>query len=110
MRMRVLGRCALRRVREVSNPRFVREVSNASDDPDIYRGPGGLTARQIFEKIQQGKEKDNLKTPENNPGDDIPNVNDLSIRELQEALQQKGIDYSDCIEKVELVERYRANF
>eukprot|EP00957_Ditylum_brightwellii_P029837 2257097-Ditylum_brightwellii.AAC.1 len=27
-------------------------------DPDEFRGPGGLTARQIFQAVQESKERD----------------------------------------------------
>jgi len=32
--------------------------SSSSEDPDEFRGPGGLTARQIFQKVQNSADRD----------------------------------------------------
>mmetsp|Transcript_13688 Transcript_13688/g.19161 ORF Transcript_13688/g.19161 Transcript_13688/m.19161 type:complete len:149 (-) Transcript_13688:679-1125(-) len=109
---------------------FSSPFSTGGTDPDEFRGPGGLTARQIFQAVQESKERDaataadffvaaataskesNYKDPTVESKDFIL-TNDMkeillqkmSTGELCSLLQKHSIHYNDCLEKKDLVAR-----
>jgi len=89
---------------------------NGEEEYDTYKGPGGLTARQIFQRVQQGQHEGDVYWQEEQGASPLPGDNadeseqvpeDMSIKELQACFQASDIDYSDCIEKVDLIQRYK---
>ena len=94
----------------------------SGEDPDEYRGPGGLTATEIFKKVQEsaGRDKaysesimDDLQrefhaAEETKEREEMRNSPDnMSVRELREALDAHSVDHSDCFEKSDLIQRAR---
>ena len=101
------------------------------DDPDSFKGPGGLSARQIFEAVQHSVEKDTYQygdeygesinpSPPHNQYQRKETQQDafvkkpvgiepetMNVKELRELLTKHSIDYSDCFEKNDLVERVK---
>ena len=86
--------------------------SSSSEDPDEFRGPGGLTARQIFQKVQDSADRDakyaknmidelkeeySVRTKRKNPMD-------MSVKELKQVLEDHSVDHSDYFEKSDLVQ------
>ena len=118
--------------------------NNDSDDPDVFRGPGGMTGRELFEKVQETVRLDKKYGIKNHPppSDDkrtkdsasnksnqsesskkhstnssksstVPVITistlpeTMTIKELRSVLEEHSIDYSDCFEKQDLIERVR---
>mmetsp|Transcript_37039 Transcript_37039/g.80628 ORF Transcript_37039/g.80628 Transcript_37039/m.80628 type:complete len:141 (-) Transcript_37039:201-623(-) len=97
-------------------------VGGSWEDPDEYRGPGGLTATEIFKKVQEsaGKDKeysesilDNLHkefdaAEEARKRNEIrKSPSNMSVKELREVLDTHSVDHSDCFEKSDLIQRAR---
>ena len=86
-------------------------------DPDAYFGPGGLSARQIFEKVQQGRAKEATRARQEQASDSAQPANaaalseaDLekaSSKELRSMLDGKAVDCSDCFERADLLAKAR---
>ena len=86
--------------------------SSSSEDPDEFRGPGGLTARQIFQKVQDSADQDAKYAK--NIIDELEeeysariakqNPMDMSVKELKEVLEDNSVDHSDYFEKSDLVQ------
>ena len=81
-----------------------------------YRGPGGLTASEIFEKVQDSANRDaqfakkiaeNLQTESVEEQDDATQKNpkDMSVKELIEVPDRHSVDRDGCFEKEDLVKR-----
>jgi len=101
--------------------------SSEGEDPDKFKGPGGLSGRQIFQAVQESVEKDSHQYGEDyaepinrhqsegaqqdgfvqKPVKIEPEK--MSIKDLRELLMKHSIDYSDCFEKHDLVERVKLN-
>ena len=96
------------------------------EDPDNFRGPGGLTARELFQKVQESAGRDaqyaehvvkdtsrkfNAASAAEHPEKNQRTQNDLhdcSVKELRSILDTHSVDHSDCFEKSELVRRVRS--
>ena len=88
--------------------------SSSSEDPDEFRGPGGLTARQIFQKVQDSADQDAKYAK--NIIDELEeeyeysariakqNPMDMSVKELKQVLEDNSVDHSDYFEKSDLVQ------
>ena len=86
--------------------------SSSSEDPDEFRGPGGLTARQIFQKVQDSADQDAKYAK--NIIDELeeeysarvkrPNPTDMSVKELKQVLEDNSVDHNDYFEKSDLVQ------
>ena len=100
-------------------------MTSGSDDPDVFRGPGGLTGRELFELTQRAAARDaqhygttgagagdaataRARAAAATPWQGGDHAASLSVRELQERLDLLDVKYDDCVEKAELVERYKA--
>ena len=94
----------------------------STDGADEYRGPGGLTALQIFDAMQKGKDEgdpywksDEALRQQLNTGahaflDHMPDdLSRLTVGELQEALRKLGVGFADCLDKESLVSRLQAS-
>ena len=97
--------------------------SSSSEDPDEFRGPGGLTARQIFQKVQDSADRDALYAKKmvdeleeeysafaaaNNDVETMQqDPMDMSVRQLKQVLEANSIDHSDYYEKSDLVQLVR---
>ena len=100
----------------------VRRATGGGDDPDSFRGPGGLTGRELFELTQRAAARDaehygaaargaaaaRARAAAATPWQGGDHAASLSVRELQERLDLLDVKYDDCVEKRELVERYKA--
>lgn len=77
------------------------------DDPDQFRGPGGLTGRQLFEKVQESVKMDAkyYYADDNTTEDAAMNPSKMSVKELRKVLDIHCVDHSDCLEKSELIQR-----
>lgn len=96
---------------------------SSSEDPDEFRGPGGLTARQIFQKVQDSADRDALYAKKMvdeleeeysasaATSNDVETTQrdpmDMSVRQLKQVLDAKAIDHSDYYEKSDLVQLVR---
>ena len=90
------------------------------EEADTYRGPGGLTARDIFAAVQKGaaegdpywKSEETLKQQVASAAEHeqfyVDDLRKLSVGRLQEALQRRGLPFQDCLDKESLVERLEA--
>ena len=88
--------------------------SSSSEDPDEFRGPGGLTARQIFQKVQDSADRDAKYAK--NMIDELEeeyeysarikrqNPMDMSVKELKQVLEANSVDHSDYFDKSDLVQ------
>ena len=103
-----------------------------SDDPDQYKGPGGLTAREIFQRVQAAETADRQFYKEKFQDQSAASLHEkqrprpteaervkrgasanpasqgqyLSVKELKERLTELGVPHHDCLDKEALVERY----
>ena len=87
------------------------------EEADTYRGPGGLTAREIFAAVQKGaaegdpywKSEEALKQQVAAAAEQeqfyVDDLRKLSVGRLQEAFQRRGLPFEDCLDKESLVER-----
>ena len=97
-------------------------VGGSREDPDEYRGPGGLTATEIFKKVQEsaGKDKEYSESildslhKELDAAEEARKRNEIrkspsnmSVKELREILDTHSVDHSDCFEKSDLIQRAR---
>ena len=95
---------------------------------DEYHGPGGLSARELFEKVQQSRAKEegaraareDGKNASARDGEQRPEQRRLlffsdeelvkaSSKDLRAMLLDKSVDVSDCFERADLVARARAH-
>ena len=86
---------------------------------DSYYGPGGLSARQVFDAVQRAKAHDRdaaAREAAAGSSSDPPagrfsasELNAMSSRELREHLMARSVSCADCFEKHELLERARAH-
>ena len=97
-----------------------RFLASGADD---YYGPGGLSARQIFDKVQQARARDaadarqSSKASRSRKDAQPPPAAPLSeealarasSKELRALLLAKSVDVSDCFERADLVARARAH-
>mmetsp|Transcript_6563 Transcript_6563/g.8871 ORF Transcript_6563/g.8871 Transcript_6563/m.8871 type:complete len:143 (-) Transcript_6563:213-641(-) len=106
--------------------------STNNEDPDKYRGPGGLTARQIFQAVQESNKRDadaaadlfasaealsGQKKSENSAAGtknfhkmntfDDNRLEKMSAKDLCALLKEHSIDYHDCLEKRDLISRVK---
>ena len=109
--------------------------SSHSDDPDIFRGPGGLTGRQIFEAVQRSVHRDEAfqrnDNDSNSNGDSgfsrrnrsnnrttfhrgentsVAGPNEesmmlMSVRDIKDIAADNSIEITDCYDKEALVSR-----
>ena len=105
--------------------------SSHSDDPDIFRGPGGLTGRQIFEAVQRSVHRDeefkrndndsnsgfsrhnrsnNRTTSRRGENTSVAGPNEeililMSVRDLKDIAAENSIEITDCYDKEALVSR-----
>ena len=98
-----------------SAPRYY--PGDEPEEADTYRGPGGLTAREIFAAVQKGaaegdpywKSEEALKQEVAAAAEHeqfyVDDLRKLSVGRLQEALQRRGLPFEDCLDKESLVER-----
>lgn len=125
-------------------------TSKEEEDPDHFVGPGGLTARQIYQAVQDSLQRDEAAydrmqprtaaaARENKQSDvkqkkEMPNDSassdshasgqrkekpisasslskepqNMNVKELKNLLSEHYIDYQDCLEKQELVDRVQS--
>ena len=99
-----------------------QQTRRLTTDPDAFFGPGGLSARQIFDKVQQSRAKEANAAREQQQaeaqqrqkasGRVLKSDADLSAassKELREALVAHGVDVSDCFERSDLLSRARSH-
>ena len=100
--------------------RLVQRRWLSKEDPDSYYGPGGLSARQIFEKVNESRAKEaaaarirvarqkkqQTPPPTRLSEQDLANA---SSKELRQMLVARSVDVSDCFERADLVARARAH-
>ena len=88
------------------------------DKGDSYYGPGGLSARQIFDKVNESREKEaagarqKQRATTQSPPSATLTEKDLqtkSSKELRELLVARHVSVADCFEKADLVARARAH-
>ena len=90
-----------------SRPSLLASVRPFRDDPDTFKGPGGLTGRQIFAAVQDSVRRDQQARGATPPSShDISNrsksnVKYLSVRELKERLSALEVAHADCLDKVD---------
>ena len=77
-----------------------------------YRGPGGLTAEQIFGAVKQSSAQDAARkaAPKSTGAEGLSakGLNEMSVRQLQQLLSQHKISTAGCIEKDDLLEKAAA--
>lgn len=76
-----------------------------SFDPDKFKGPGGLTAREIMEKIKHSKARDGMATPHALTQAEIDG---LSSKDLRNLLADRGLAVHDCFERADLIARAKS--
>ena len=87
-----------------------------AEEADTYRGPGGLTARQIFEAMQAGgkaagdpywrQDGELAEELKFSDAEALPqDLTALKVGQLQEALHRRGLRSDDCFDKESLVLR-----
>jgi hypothetical protein len=77
----------------------------AGEDPDLYKGPGGLTARQIFQAVRDGGKAKAAPTQAKSSSTDTQPFDTMSSKELRQVLKEHNVDFRDCFEKCELIKR-----
>lgn len=106
-------------------------ATRQSTDPNVFRGPGGYTAAQLFRKLQEAERKGEVDDEGKDEGEGplggvaaegtgpaseqdgecypgrawAAKVRELRSQELQALLRTRGVDHSDCKDKESLVER-----
>ena len=75
---------------------------------DSYFGPGGLSARQIFEKVNESRAKEAAHAAASDKSnDDEEEIQSASSKTLRDSLIARNVDVSDCFERSCLVTRAR---
>ena len=96
----------------------LRRVHNQGSGADDYYGPGGLSARQIFEKVQESRKKEaeaqqalnNRKTATEaiaQQGITEEMIATQSSKQLRDLLMAKQVDLTGCFERDDLVSKAR---
>ena len=97
-----------RALQPICSERLRRRPQRAKHDhpeADSYRGPGGLTARQIFSAVRSSEARDRRAGPAAAaaaPADRRPKkaLEEMDGRELVALLHSRGVSFTDCLEKV----------
>lgn len=103
----------------------LRYFGGCGSGDDEYRGPGGLTASELFKKVQEsaGRDREYAETimeelhteweatEKDTSGTEKhiieENPSDMSVRELRDVLDANSVDHSDYFEKADLIQLVR---
>ena len=82
-----------------------------SSDPDVFRGPGGYTARELFNLVG-GKGAEGEAPAEAPAGGgaaarsvDPADLDTMTVPQLMEVLRGAGVDYTDCFDRESLLDK-----